>query len=237
MIHFFSYGNSNYQNSKVRIAQEAKNMGFDSVSIYGPEDLSKEFVQKTFPHISHQRGAGYWLWKAFFLKQILDKIKINDYCVYADAGCHINIHGKKRMSEYLNMITESETGFLSFELTGFLEKMYTNEKVFEFFNIDEDSPLRETSQFVGGILFIRKCSNSINIIDEYFNLALNNADLFSDVYNDYNRKSDFRDHRHDQSILGILRKKHGSVIIPDETYAINWQELTHVPILATRIRM
>jgi len=212
-------------------------MGFDSVKVYGPENLPEDFVRKTQPHILHPRGAGYWLWKAYFLKKTFDEIKEGDFCIYADAGCHVNIHGKKRLGEYLKMITEDESGFLSFELTGFLEKMYTNEKVFEFFEINENNRLRESSQLVGGILFLRKCSNTIKLIDEYYQLACENPDLFSDIHNDYKRGVDFRDHRHDQSILGILRKKYGSVIIPDETYALNWQELAHVPILATRIRM
>lgn len=237
MIYFFSYGNQNYKNSKNRIQQEAINMGFDSVKVYGPENLPEDFVRKTYPHITHPRGAGYWLWKAYFLKKTFEEMKEGDFCIYADAGCHVNIHGKKRLGEYLKMITDDESGFLAFELTGLLEKMYTNEKVFEFFQIDENSPMRETSQLVGGVLFLRKCTNTVKIIDEYFQLASNHPDLFSDIYNDYKRKPDFRDHRHDQSILGILRKNNKCLIIPDETYSLNWQELSHVPILATRIRM
>ena len=236
MIYFFSYGNQNYKNSKLRIEQEAKNMGFDFVKIYGPEDLSLEFLQKTAPHIFHPRGAGYWLWKAYFLKKTFEEMKDGDYCIYADAGCHVNQHGKQRLNEYLRMITDDDSGFLAFELTGFLEKMYTNEKVFEFFQIDESDSYRETSQLVGGVLFLRKCENTVRIINDYYDLALNHSDLFSDIHNDYKRKPDFRDHRHDQSILGLLRKKYGCVIIPDETYALNWKELMHIPILATRIR-
>lgn len=237
MIYFISYGNQNYKNSKDRIKQEAQNMGFDSVKIYGPENISEDFFRKTYPHIAHPRGAGYWLWKAFLLKTTFEQMNENDFCIYADAGCHVNIHGKKRLREYLKIISDDESGFLAFELTGFFEKMFTNEKVFEFFNIDENDSLRETSQLVGGVLFLRKCPNTIKIVDEYYKLACEHPDLFSDVHNDYKRKPDFRDHRHDQSILGILRKKYGCVIIPDETYALNWQELAHVPILATRIRM
>lgn len=236
MVYFFSYGNSNYTNSKIRIAQEAKNMGFDDVKVYGPENLPEDFVRKTFPHISQPRGAGFWIWKSLFLKQTFDRMKDNDICIYADAGCHLNVHGKKRLQEYFDMINSDDSGILSLELVGFLEKMYTNEKVFEYFNISEEDDFRNTNQIVGGILFIRKCEKSIALVDEYYRMAVEHPDLFSDTYNDYKRKPEFRDHRHDQSILGILRKKHGSVKIPDETYATNWNDIMHVPILATRIR-
>lgn len=235
-VYFFTYGDNNYINSKNRIMNESKNMGFDHINIYGPDNLSNEFIKKTYPHISNQRGGGYWLWKAFFLKKTFDIMKDNDFCIYADAGCHVNINGKQRLSEYFKIISNDDSGFLSFELVGLLEKNYTNEKVFEFFNIKEDDQIRETNQLVGGILFLRKCQNTISIVDEYYNLAVENPDLFSDIYNDYKRKKDFKDHRHDQSILGILRKKYKSFKIPDETYSTNWNDLKNIPILATRIR-
>ena len=236
MIYFISYGNQNYKNSKDRIRQEAHNMGFDSVKIFGPENISEDFVRKTYPYISHPRGAGYWLWKAFFLKNTLDEMNENDFCIYADAGCHLNIHGKKRLVEYLKMISDDESGIISFEMPGLLEEMYTNEMVFEYFNIDKESPLRKTSQYVGGILIIKKCLNTSQIVDEYYKIAVERPDLFSDIHNNYKKTDVFRDHRHDQSILGILRKKYKSLVIRDETWAEDFRTLSHVPILATRIR-
>jgi len=238
MIHFFSYGNDGYRNSKQRIQQEAQNMGFDKIYIYGPENLPKEFVEKTQPHILHQRGAGYWLWKSYFLKQLIDSAEDNDVIIYADAGCHLNIHGKPRLNEYLKIISEHESGFLSLEMNheNLAEQFYTNEMVFEYFGIDVNDPIRKLGQYVGGILFLRKCPISIQIVNDYYNIAITRPDLFSDVHNDYKRTEVFRDHRHDQSILGILRKKYGSVTIPDETWDEDFRRKLHVPILATRIR-
>lgn len=237
MVYFFSYGDSNYRNSKERIFNEAKNFGFDDVKVYGPENISKEFYDKTSPHISHSRGCGYWLWKSFFLKNTFDKMKDNDICVYADAGCHVNIHGKKRFQEYIDMINKNETGILSFDLGGFLEKMYTNEKAFEYFNIEKDNEyVRGSGILMATIMIMRKCDHTVKLIDEYYKIALESPEIFSDIYNEYKRTPEFRDHRHDQSIFSILRKLRGSVVIPDETYAINWNDLIEIPILSTRIR-
>jgi hypothetical protein len=238
MIHFFSYGNDSYRNSKQRIQQEAYNMGFDKVYIYGPENLPQEFLDKTKPHIFHPRGAGYWLWKSYFLKQIMDSAEDNDIIIYADAGCHLNVYGKPRLEEYLKIINEHESGFLGLQMNpeNLSEQFYTNEMVFEYFNIGPDDPIRKMGQYVGGILFIRKCDISKRIIDDYYSLAITRPDLFSDVHNDYKRTSIFRDHRHDQSILGLLRKKYNAVTIPDETWDEDFRNKLHVPILATRIR-
>ena len=235
-IHFFSYGDEKYKNSKFRIKQEAMNMGFDVINVYGKEDIEQEFLERTHPHISHPRGSGYWLWKAFFLKKTLEKMSESDFCIYADAGCHLNIHGKSRLEEYLNMVSSHSSGFLGFELVGFKEKMYTNSKCLEYFGYRDESSITDSSILVGGILILRKNDITIKIIDEFYKIAIDWPDLFSDIHNNYNPLPEFIDHRHDQSILSMLRKKYGYIGIPDETYSENWSELMHVPILATRIR-
>jgi len=99
MIYFFSYGDNNYSESKIRIKNEAIQMGFDKVDIYGPENLPYDFVSNSMPYISHKRGAGYWIWKSFFLKKTFDSMDDGDVCIYADAGCHVNKFGKKRLKE------------------------------------------------------------------------------------------------------------------------------------------
>ena len=42
--------------------------------------------------------------------------------------------------------------------------------------------------------------------------------LVTDHYNKMEQCSEFKDNRHDQSILSLVRKKHGSIVLPDETY-------------------
>jgi len=236
MNHFITYGNDNYHNSKIRIANEARNFGFDTVTTYGPESLTKEFLDSTSPHINHPRGGGYWLWKSIIIKNKLESINDGDILVYADAGCHINIHGKQRFNEYLNMFENTELGILSFELTGLTETMYTNESVFDFFGIGEGDEMRNSSQLSATILIMKKNDHCLNLIDELYKISTTKPEIFSDIHNNYKRHKDFRDHRHDQSVFGILRKKMGSVIIPDETWAVDFNTLMHIPILATRIR-
>ena len=234
MKYFISYGNDNFLNSKKRIKNEAEQSGFfDKVDIFSPEDLSKEFIQTTFPYINHHRGGGYWIWKIFFIKKYFDEMKEDDILVYADAGCIINKKGEKRMNEYIEMINNSEYGILSFD-TNIPEKKYTNEKVMEFFKVSEQ--YKNSGQLMSTILFLRKCKHSTNLVNTYYDIAITNPSLFSDEYNNYKRTFDFIDHRHDQSIFSILRKIKGSIVIPDETWSNDFSTLLHIPILATRLR-
>ena len=244
MTHFFTYGNEKYRYSKNRIEKEANDSGFfDKISIFGREDINKEFFDKTLPHIGYDRGGGYWLWKAYFLKNVMDSLSEGDYCVYADAGCTINSRGKSRLEEYFKMI--DSTGVLSFQLTH-IEKKYTTEKIFQHFNVHKNSTIRETGQLIATILVFKKNSNSMKIVNEFYETALNAPEIFSDVYNfgDTNCDNDnsFIDNRHDQSVLSVIRKLNHTTEIPDETYSSTiqgWNYLSNfdkIPILATRIR-
>jgi hypothetical protein len=237
MIHFISYGDHKYSNSKNRIREEAKSFGFDFVDVYGPDEIDRDFIEKTIPFIKENRGGGYWIWKPYFLKKKFEEMQFGDYLVYADAGCHVNIHGKERFKYYLELLDNDESGVLSFDLTTFLEKMFTTEKVFEYFEISEDNvSIRESGMLIATILIFKKNESSVRLIDDFYKVATERPDLFSDIHNDYKRQYYFSDHRHDQSIFSILRKLHGTVKVIDETYSEKWNELIHVPILATRIR-
>jgi hypothetical protein len=242
MIYFFTYGDEKYSNSKIRISNESKLFGFDDIAIYGKEDIPIEFIEKTMPYINHHRGGGYWLWKPFFLKKTFDKMNFGDYCVYADAGCTINPNGKERFDFYKTLISENENGILSFRMDGLDEEAYTTEEIFKNFNIDNNSNIRKTGQIMATILVMCKTTHSQKLVDDYYNLSISRPNLFSDDFNYDNNSERFVDNRHDQSILSVMRKIHGSVEIIDETYAgtmDGWNILYYekkIPFLATRIR-
>lgn len=244
MIYFFSYGDDKYKNSKQRIKKEAINFGFDRVDIYGREDITQDFIDKTQPYINHPRGGGYWLWKPFFLKKTFDMMNHGDYCVYADAGCTINSFGRERFKYYLSLLDNSESGVFRFKFGSTSEYVFTSQKVFEFFNKIDDQEFQSTSHLMATILIFKKNENSENFVNKYFEITINSPEIFSDTFNDYKRIDEFSDHRHDQSVSSCLVKLvvGNAVIIQDETYASDmngWQSLFYekkIPFLATRIR-
>jgi len=62
--------------------------------------------------------------------------------------------------------------------------------------------------------------------------------LFTDHYNRENQESCFIDNRHDQSILSVVRKIHGSIVLGDETWFVPFgnNESLKYPFWATRKR-
>ena len=61
-IHFITYGNELYNNSKKRLREESVNSGwFDTTTICGPENLSEEFKHE-FSDILKKPRVGDHIW-------------------------------------------------------------------------------------------------------------------------------------------------------------------------------
>lgn len=234
-IHLISYGDGRYaaQRDFFKITAQASGF-FDEVTVFSPEDLEPAFTTRFQDILSYRRGAGYWIWKPYFIKRVLESLADNDILVYCDAGCMINHNGEKRFKEYIDLVVKSETGCLSFELPH-QEIQYTKQEVFDYFGATEE--VIHSNQLVGGILFLRKCQHTINLINKWYQTLYHNPLLFTDIKNEDIQHKEFIDHRHDQSIFSVLRKTYQSEIIPDETYFLDFiREGQPYPIWAARMK-
>lgn len=238
--HFLSFGggSTGYHNTLSRICQQAKTFDlFDKVVGKTEADLKADtpFWTKHGRHIeSNHRGYGYWVWKPYIVKKYMEsEMADGDILVFADAGCTMNVYGHKRMTEYLEMVREHESGILSFQMNHHLEQTWTKMDLIRFLAAES---LMTTGQVMSGIWLIRKCPRTINLIDSWYKVCCN-YHLIDDSPSITQNHESFMDHRHDQSVWSILVKQAGSAFIHDETFfAPNWNNGILFPILETRIR-
>jgi hypothetical protein len=211
VISFISFGDSKYLNSLQRIKQEAlSSLFFESVEIYNENDLPKE-IKHFCDH--NPRGYGYWIWKSYLVNKKIKEIREDDILIYCDAGCTINRDGKQRFDDYIQMIKNNEFGILSFQMTH-LEKNWTKEDVFKHFDAYD---LADTGQLVATVIILRKNQHTSKIVDLWCETCINNKSLIDDSINLKNIYTLY-DHRHDQSIFSIIRKKYGTLLLEDETW-------------------
>jgi hypothetical protein len=234
-IHLITYGDNNFTNAKKRINNEGINSEwFDTIEIYSPDILNDTFKMKFKDILKQPRIAGYGLWRPYIIKKKLNEINDNDILIYLDAGCSININGKQRFNEYIEMLNKSDKGIISFQMPH-IEKKYTIKEVFHYFNININSEYANSGQILDGILIMKKNKNLNIIIDAWYNVMYDEPLLFTDHYNK-NQEPHFIDNRHEQSILSLVRKKHGSIILSDETWFTPFgnKESLKFPFWATR---
>lgn len=240
MLHFISYGDDKYSGAKKRIYLQAiQTNWFHSIRIYGPEMLEKNFVN-TFKNIlAMPRGGGYWIWKINIIIQELKKMNENDILIYCDAGCHINNNGKVRFNEYIEMLQNSDKHMIAFKLDH-IENKWTTQQIFDTLKIHRNSEIANSGQLMATIMIMKKTEHTINLFKQALELLMINPLLITDHYNNNNQIKIFKDNRHDQSILSLLRKMsiNNTIILPDETYYqdFNSKRAKSFPFLSTRSR-
>jgi hypothetical protein len=242
MIHFITYGDSIYEETKQRLYNQVSNLEwFDTITSYGPEDLDADFKEKFKDILKLPRGGGYWIWKPYIINKHLQMIKDDDILIYLDAGCYINPKGFERFKEYIEMLKNSEEACISFQMNHHIEKKWTTKEIFESFNINSYSKdIIESGQIIATVKMFRKCANSINIVSAWLNALHANPLLFTDHYNKNNQCEMFIDNRHDQSVCSVLCKLYKSIILEDETYfedGFGCPKSLKCPFWATRIRI
>lgn len=233
---FVTYGDLQFQNSKMLLCNEAYNFGFRKFYVGSPESLPSDFLQKHHDFLQNsKRGGGYWLWKPCIVKMCLDYISEGDYLLYADGGCSVNQNGKDRFLEWLNLCDQH--GSLSFQMHHLPEKNWTKMSLVNFLGCC-DSKYLDTGQINATVFLLKKTKENVELINEWFHicsLEWTIDDTPSDLMNDLS----FCEHRHDQSVFSLLRKKRECFTIVDETYPTNTHDwfdplVRNVPILATR---
>ncbi|PWG80208.1 hypothetical protein [Pararcticibacter amylolyticus] len=233
--YFMTYGDELYRNQIQRLTEMASLSGFfHEVRAFGPDDLEPEFRWE-FNHIlNYHRGGGYWIWKPYLVKRMLNTIHEGDVLVYCDAGCEINQDAKKRFREYIEMICASPTGSLAFRLPH-REVEYTKQEVFSYFS--SPAEVIESEQLMATVFFLRKCGHTSFLAETWFHVLEDKDSLFTDELNEKLQDRRFIAHRHDQSVFSLIRKQYGSEIIPDETFFNDFsREGSPYPIWATRKR-
>ena len=248
-IHLITYGNDKFAKSKARLIAEAHGFGeFASITGYGPENLTPEFRETYKPIMEQPRGGGYWIWRPVIIQHALSFINENDLLVYLDAGCSLNPQGKPRFFEYIHMLNTSpeQYGVLSFQMTGnngpgglAVEKHWTTKQIFNYLGVDIDSEIANSGQHLCTVLVFKKNDHLKQYMERYTNTILSNPWLCTDLYNRQGQIPEFRDNRHEQSIVSVLLKQMGSVVIDgDESWMVPFGkgESLKYPFWATRIR-
>jgi len=234
-INLLTFSNKNFSLSTKRLVRQAKRFGvFKKIYSCNQSDIDFDFKCKYKQILNSKRGAGYWIWKPYFINKYLKNLENGDFLLYLDAGCNLNKKGYNRFLEYIKLLEESDQGIISFALKH-PEYKYTNKACFDYFNWPKQN--RNNGQLQAAILFMRKNDLLCEQIDSWLDVVRENVNLFTDKLTN-NEIKDFEAHRHDQSIFSLIRKKYNPLILEDETYFRDFksEEALRFPFHHTRIR-
>jgi len=209
---FLSYGSGDFIASRDALCESAKNIGFDHVIAMSEVDINQsDFWKKNQAILSQKRGGGYWLWKPYIIRQILESLDEDDVLVYCDAGrpsyCSYNFES---LPENLLMKTRStKKGFLlgpALYQHGSLKK-WTKRDCLILMKSDKpeiyNKPIIQATWS-----FWTPTKESFDFLNEWVNFSCDPR-CISDLENTIGQPNykEFIDHRHDQSIMTLLAYK------------------------------
>lgn len=182
------------------------------------ELLQTNFYRQNKYLLDQPRGAGYWLWKPYIILETLKQVNKNDWVVYSDVGKPFrrndsNRAGNAKIGNVMNVSFDSLTNY-SDQHNGFTPGIwiphYGSAKVWTkrdcFVGMSCDEPKYHNSGLVqAGYSCWSKSTASIAFLNQWIHWCKMKA-IVSDQLNIYGKPNfnQFKDHRHDQSILTNL---------------------------------
>lgn len=210
--HFITFATPSHMNFAEENAKSALNIGyFDTVKIYTMNDIDEHFKKKNAHILDQKRGSGYWLWKPYFIMKTLLEIDDNDILCYNDSR-YLWLKNIRELEDNV-LINKNISIFINKPNDKFYyEKNWSKLDAFALMYIPPGEfreNLKNTYQAWAGLILIRKSFNIIRFISEWLTycqdprIITDNKSLFGP------EDKEFKENRHDQTILSLLCKKWG----------------------------
>jgi hypothetical protein len=208
-----NYAKGKYLNSQQHCCATALQNGFDLSKPYGFDDLDSNFVEKNSYIFSQPRGVGYWLWKPYLILKTMEVMKDSDWLMYTDSGMYFVRNPWDWILSCENEI--GEKGIATFSICG-KNKQFTKRDAFVLMGLDEPR-YTDSDQRMASVFVCRKTPFSLSFVEEWLNYA-QDPRIISDLPNTQKLPNypEFKDHRHDQSIMSLLCIKHDTFLFTED---------------------
>lgn len=178
--------------------RSAAGKGIDVMRPCGPSDLDAVFRARHRHILEQRRGAGYWLWKPYVIRDCLRRADEGDVVLYVDAGVLVRrplgplLHEARRCHLLLRR---------NFHRNG----PYTKRDCFVL--TETDAPAcHQAFQLDASFLAIENTDANRRFVDTWLALCTDDR-VLTDRPNQCGRPNlpEFRAHRYDQAVLSVLQ--------------------------------
>jgi hypothetical protein len=211
MIAAINYANDAYKKHQRINSWTAKHIGkVDKVYSFSPEDIDTEFYEQNKAILSQERGNGLWLWKPYFILNVMNELSYCDWLVYLDSGALYirDVH------PLIQKLKDSNQDIMLFEIP-LIESQWTKKEVFLSMNAYTEE-IRFTNQTMGTIIIIIISEKSIKFIKQWLELCQDET-LIMPKEKDETENEWYIAHREDQSVLSVWAKKEKIIPFTDPT--------------------
>lgn len=184
--------------------QTAYIFGADEVIEYLPKDIPPYFHEKNKFIFSLPRGAGYWVWKPYVVRDALSKVNDGDYVFYVDSGAFY-IHD---IHALIDAMENAKTDVMPVSIP-FIEKAFSKRDAFILMDCDKEEYINE-AQREATFIVLKKTPCSVDLINEWL-VYTQDPRINTDLPNTLGKENyeGFKENRHDQTAWSLITKKRG----------------------------
>ena len=213
MIHLVSYGTSKFRHRQIILnASALANRVVDTVDSWNPDRLIASGFCEEVPDIKlDERGSGFWAWKPYIILDRLKSVNDGEIVFYCDVGRRFPyIQLQYPLDPFIHWMEEKNQDIMPgvyIPWNGPMS-MWTKRSALLAMNMD-CVETRTAIPIQASFSLWRNSRSTRELVGEWMSLCAQ-RNLVSDDPSDgnLNEHPDFREHRHDQSLLNLCCLKH-----------------------------
>lgn len=215
-IKILTFAKGNFIESQQKLKNHLVSIGLLNQKHITDKDLPESFLSEHSDILSLKKGYGYWIWKPFIILNELQKLNDDEILIYIDST---DIPEKIFFDIVLDHFNNNDLLLIN---RGYKHGEWTKRDCFVLMDCDNDSYYNSV-QLEAGIMALKKNGFNINLIKEWFEF-MKDEKILTDIPNTCGLPNlpNFKDHRHDQSILTNLSIKHNLKSLNFLNYVIKY---------------
>lgn len=211
-IYLVNFATQDFRHAQQELARSALQYGgIDEAVLWREDDWAKQdFCRQHRDIAARPRGAGYWLWKPYIIRDLLARVGGDDVVIYHDAGRGPGARFTHGVGPLVEWVKRAESGILPgcYIARHGANRRWTKRDCFVYMDCDAPRFWNHT-QVQATYSVWRRTDRSLAFLDEWLRYACDSRILTDDASTcglpDF---PDFVEHRHDQSILTNLAIRH-----------------------------
>jgi uncharacterized protein YjhX (UPF0386 family) len=203
-IHFLNYadGDQTYIKDQAKNSTHVKSL-VNKQYEYRRSDIDTSFYEKNKKVLDEKKGAGYRLWKPYFVHKVLDEnMNRHEILVYM----HSNLYFIKNVDieNTLNILDVNNKGIIVFE-SPMKNIECVKQKCLSMMKMDTDE--YKYKNFCGSdFILLRKNSLTLELVQEWL-MYSRNYDFVCDAESTDKNYKEFKEHKGESSIFSLLVEK------------------------------
>lgn len=204
-FNLLTYADQTYRPMQAKLVEHATGLqAFDFIFTETRADFEETvFYKENKAILDLPRGAGYCLWKPFFILRTLMKMREGDVLLYMDSADWIEEGHELRDAAIKLMVDKS----IYLTDGAFKHSDWTKRDTFVIMGCDKPE-YHNAIQLEAGIVLLKKCRKTLDFVNEWLGWC-KNASVITEQENvcQLPNLDGFREHRYDQSVLTNLKIK------------------------------